>query len=156
MIEITLFQGLTLAIALVGAVLGIINTWHGLDKTRVKLLVQPKHAMPVGAADPRFTFCIEVVNLSAFPVTVYDVGVLYRGTEDRGSFVRPFLMDGGKWPRRLEPRSTVTVYGQRPSSHGHGIKCAYANTECGHMQTGTSPALKQIAREAAQNESQAT
>jgi len=27
-------QAITLAIAVLGAVLGVINTWHGLDKTR--------------------------------------------------------------------------------------------------------------------------
>jgi hypothetical protein len=37
------------------------------------LLVGPKHAVPYGSADPRLTFCIEVINMSAFAVTVDDV-----------------------------------------------------------------------------------
>jgi len=146
-IEITLVQAVTLAIAVLGAVLGVINTWNGLDKSRVKLLVRPKHAIPVGGADPRLTFCIEVINLSAFAVTVEDVGVFFKGTAVRGSIVQPILADGGTWPRRLEPRSSVTVYSQTPASKfGDVIKCAYAKTSCGYTQTGTSPALKQIAR----------
>jgi hypothetical protein len=141
-----LVQAVTLSVAVLGAVLGIINTWQGLDKNRVKLKVIPKGAIPVGGADPRLTFCIEVTNLSTFPVTVSDVGVFYHGTDKRGSIVTPFLADGGSWPRRLEPRSSITVYSQRPTSTAeHKIRCAYARTDCGTTKTGTSPALKQIA-----------
>ncbi len=139
-------QAVTLSIAVLGAALGLINTWHGLDKSRPKLRVRPAHAIPVGAAPRSLTFCIEVTNLSAFPLTVCDVGVLYRGTADRGAVVTPVLADGGPWPRRLESRASVTVYFQRPDSYpGRRIKCAYAKTQCGVMKTGTSPALKQIA-----------
>lgn len=144
---INLVQGITLSIAVVGAVLGLINTWHGLDMSRVKLKVRPAHAIPVAAADPALTFCIEITNLSAFPVTVDDVGVFYHGTDRRGSIVLPVLIDGGRWPRRLEPRTSVTVYGHRPTSTPQQrIKCAYAKTECGVTETGSSPALRQIAR----------
>jgi hypothetical protein len=38
----------TTSVAVVGAVLGIINTWHGLDKSRMKLKVVPAHAIPLG------------------------------------------------------------------------------------------------------------
>jgi len=145
--DITLVQAATLAIALVGAVLGVINTWYGLDKARVKLKVVPANAIPLGGANPALRFCIEVTNLSGFPVTISDVGVFFRGTDSRGSFVMPVLLDGGAWPRRLEPRSSVTVYAQRPESTPKSrIKCAYARTQCGVTKTGTSPALKQIAR----------
>lgn len=145
--DITIVQAITLAIAGLGAVLGIINTWHGLDTSRVKLIVRPAHAIPLGAADPNLKFCIEVTNLSAFAVTISDVGVFYKGTNNRGCIVQPILLDGGGWPRRLEPRSSVTIYGQTPSSSpDQRIRCAYARTECGYTKTGTSPALKQIAR----------
>lgn len=147
MSDITLVQAVTLAIALVGAVLGIVNTWHALDKSLVKLRVRPAHAIPVGAVNSSLDFCIEVTNLSSFAVTVDDVGVFFRGTASRASFVRPILADGGPWPRRLEPRSSVTIYGRRPESPpGHRITRAYARTQCGATQTGTSPALRQIAR----------
>lgn len=146
--SVTLVQAITLSIAVLGAVLGLVNTWHGLDKSRVKLKVRPAHAIPVGGANPSLTFCVEVTNLSAFAVTVFDVGVFYHGSERRGSIIQPVLIDGGRWPRRLEPRSSVTVYSQRPQSKSReSIKCAYARTECGVTKTGTSPALKQISRE---------
>lgn len=142
----SLIQGVTLAIAVLGAVLGVINTWHALDRTRVKLRVRPKHAIPVGGFDPRLTFCIEVTNLSAFAVTVEETGVLYKGSDSRGAYTQPILIDGGSWPRRLESRSSVTVYGQPPrSQEGHVLKCAYARTACGVVRKGTSPAFKQLA-----------
>lgn len=144
--NITIIQMVTLSIAVLGAVLGIINTWHAIDRSRIKLKVRPAYAIPIGGIDERLTFCIEVTNLSTFAVTVYDVGVFYYGTDRRRSIVDPVLIDGGSWPRRLEPRSSVTVYGQRPDSGPDiRIKCAYAKTHCGFTKTGSSPALKQIA-----------
>jgi len=144
--HMSIIEAITLAIAVLGAVLGLVNTWHAIEKTRVKIRVRPKHAIPVGAADPRITFCIEITNLSDFAITIDEAGVFYRGTDARGAYTQPILMDGKSWPRRLEPRSSVTVYGQSPQPKpGHSLKCAYARTECGVTRIGTSPAFKQLA-----------
>lgn len=139
-------EAITFAIAVLGAVLGIINTWQALDKSRVKMRVRPKHAIPVGRADPRLTFCIEITNLSAFAITVEETGVFYKGTNSRGAYTQPVLIDGLPWPRRLEPRSSVTIYGQPPEGKNDRLKCAYARTACGVTRTGTSPAFKQLAQ----------
>ena len=143
-----MIQYITFAIAVLGAVLGVINTWHAIDRTRIKLKVVPAHAIPVGGSNPKISFCVEVTNLSAFAVTVYEVGMFYNGTDRRSSIPNPILADGGPWPRRLEPRSSITVYSERPRSeiNGKRMKCAYAKTQCGHVETGTSEAFKQIAR----------
>lgn len=146
----SIVQAITLAIAVLGAVLGVINTWHALDKTRVKLRVRPMEAIPVGGADPNLTFCIEITNLSSFAVTVHDVGVFYKGTTSRGSYTHPVLIDGKGWPRRLEPRSSVTVYGLPPNTRpGRPLDTAYARTECGVTRTGTSPFFKALAKKIA-------
>lgn len=146
MTEITTFQAVTLAIAVLGAVLGLVNTWHTLDKNRVKLRVVPKQAIPYGAADPRLTFCIEVTNLSSFPLTVEEIGVFFHRTDKRAAIVTPVLPDNGPWPRRLEPRSSITAYSQLPEAReGRKMRCAYARTQCGRTVEGTSPAFKQIA-----------
>lgn len=142
----TVVEAITLAIAVLGAVLGLMNTWRALDESRVKLKVLPGHAIPVGSADPRLNFYIGVTNLSAFPVTISEVGVFYSGTTQRGVFIDPVLADHGPWPRRLEPRSSISVYGQAPESlPGARIKCVYARTDCGVTKRGNSPALRQIA-----------
>lgn len=141
----TILEAITLGIALLGAVLGVVNTWQSLDRTRVKLKVVPAHAIPFGAVDPRLKFSVEVTNLSDFPVTIREVGVFYKGTDKRGVII-PVLPDGGPWPRRLESRSSVSVYSHLPESpSGHRIECAYAKTECGYVKRGSSGALKQIA-----------
>jgi hypothetical protein len=140
---------ITASVASVGAVLGILNTWMAIDRDRPKLRVVPKHAIPLGAVDPRLRMSIEVINLSTFPLTVDEVGLHYRGTNKRGAVAQPVLLDGGAWPRRLEPRSAVTAYldpGWIPAAHK--IRCAYAMTECGLTFEGSSPALKQIAEQA--------
>lgn len=146
----TVLEGVTLAIAVLGAALGIVNTWHQLDRTKVKLRVTPKRAIPVGMVDPRLTFCIEITNLSAFAVTIDEAGVRYRGSEARGAYVRPTLIDGGPWPRRLDSRSSVSIYGEPPvPPDGASLRDAYAVTSCGVTRTGSSPAFRQLARQRA-------
>jgi hypothetical protein len=148
---VTYFQAMTMAIAAVGAVLGVINTWRAVDQNRVKLKVVPTHAIAVGAANPNIRFCVQVSNLSQFAVTFDDAGVLYHGTKNRCSIVAPIFTDNEAWPRRLESRTSVSIYSQLPfSSTGRKIKCAYVRTQCGRTKTGTSPALRQIANAAMQ------
>jgi hypothetical protein len=144
-----IFEAITFAIAVLGASLGVINTWVGLSKERVKLSVTPKHAIPVGGAPEHLQFCVEVVNLSAFPVTISEVGVFYGGTSKRSVIPNPVTSDGGSFPRRLEPRSAVTLYSERPRSivDGNKMKCVFAKTDCGVVQKGNSPAFKQMANE---------
>jgi hypothetical protein len=139
----------TIAIASVGAVLGIINTWRSVDRDRPKLKVLPAHAIPVGGADPRLRFCIEVINLGAIPLTIREVGVSYRGAKQRGAILLPLIPDGRTLPQVLEPRSSLSMYAalEGIGLAGHRIRCAYAMTACGLTFEGNSPALKQIARE---------
>ena len=145
MADIITFQAITLAIAAVGAVLGIINTWRNIDQNRVKLKVVPAHAIPYGGADPNIRFCVQITNLSQFAVTIDDAGFFFHGTTKRSSIFNPVFTDHGSWPRRLEPRTAITVYSQLPSStSGHKIKSAFARTQCGHVKTGTSPALRDV------------
>ena len=80
-------------------------------------------------------------------MTVKESGLLLKGTNERGAFINPLIPDGGALPRRLEPRSSVTVYGTIDKELvSKNIRCAYARTECGFLKKGQSPALKQIAK----------
>ena len=144
-----IFQAVTFAVAALGAVLGVINTWRAIGKDRVKLKVTPKHAIPVGTTNQRVKFCIDVLNLSSFSVTVTEVGVLFKGTKVRGVSVNPLIFDGGSFPRRLEPRTSFTVYFLEETliNTEHRIKCAYAATDCGVLKKGKSAAFKQLIKE---------
>ena len=144
----TLINGITLSIAVLGAVLGIMNTWRNFDRDRVKLQVIPKQAIPVGAlAHQPIQLCIDITNFSTFPLTITEVGVLYHGTSKRGAVISPIIIDGGSFPRKLEPRTSFSAYlatGALSAMDGNSVKCAYAQTDCGVMVTGNSPALKQL------------
>jgi hypothetical protein len=136
----------TLAIAVVGAVLGIINLWRSISHDKAKVKVIPVHAFAVGAMDERVDFGIEVVNLGAVAVTVREVGLFHNGTGTRSVLTAPVMMDGGTLPRRLEPRTSIALYGRTDQINGrsHAIRCAYAKTDCGMTIRGNSGALKQI------------
>lgn len=145
--NITILQIITIIIAVLGAFLGIINTLHNLNKTRVKLKVLPAHAIPVGGFNSRVKISIEVTNFSSFPVTIASVGFLYKGSNEKTIIIKPIFLDEGSWPRRLESRSSVTVCGPLPEAREYKIKCSFAKTQCGVIVKGNSDALKQIANE---------
>ncbi|WP_126173457.1 hypothetical protein [Altericroceibacterium xinjiangense] len=136
---------ITLCIALLGAVLGIINTWNSVSQRRVKLRVSPAWAVgPFGGA-----FGIEVTNLSAFALTISEVGFLHNrpvsSTPARIVVSDPVVTDGKPYPRRLEPREQVTVYfDPRTIPPGKRLWRAYAKTACGELKHGGSPALDQL------------
>lgn len=127
--------------------MGLINTWRSIDASRVKVKVLPSHAIAVGGANPAIKFSIAVTNLSTFPITIDNVGFLYEGTDEKGVLVDYQLNQPGTLPVRLESRTSVSVYCRRPEPMaGHPIKRAFATTACGITVTGSSPALRQVAR----------
>lgn len=151
---------------ILGAVLGIINTWHEMSRTRVRLRVVPKLAWMIDpqnvlTADrparntedpvrgrPPDRVCIEIINLSAFPVTVSDVG-FGRVNEPRGILVRPELSPGKTWPVRLESRDSFTAYGAEgmtPRENALEAAVAYAQTDCGTTAYGSSPIFTDFCR----------
>lgn len=149
----------TISTATVGAVLGVINTWHSLNEKQVKLRVTPKYAefrgdgvlqcsLPLGRiGNPtREMGCIEVINLSAFPVGISEIGFTILGYPRKGtrmSIVQPITTDGKRFGRRLESRESVEGYFEL-STLRQDVKQAYAMTDCGEVVYGTSPALKEI------------
>ncbi len=58
----------------------------------------------------------------------------------------PQFTDGGAWPRRLEPRTSLTAYFDPRELAGTGTRLgkAYARTACREMKRGSSPALRQL------------
>jgi hypothetical protein len=89
--------------------------------------------------------CIEVINLSNFPVTVAETGFTVTGKRKnwRQAITSPMASDRQPFARTLEPRSSVTccfdlkILGPR-------IKKAYVRTSCGEFAYGVSPALKRM------------
>lgn len=144
----------TIALASIGAVLGVMNTWNALSQRRVRLVVRPTFAFRTDGGDPMLS--ISVTNLSNFPLTICEVGFTGSKGAKRGRrsmVVQPQVIDGKPWPRRLESREAVSLYFgiddvRRDSS---GLAKAYAATECGEYAYGDSEALQQLRELAAES-----
>lgn len=148
-VDMTLIQGITLGIAILGAFLGIINTWHAIDTRRVKLKVVPKLAEL--QPSNKKSICVEVINLGGFPVTISDVGFFLRGSQSRIAIISPITFDDGGFPRRLEPHSSFTVHTSNLIEEPFAlrrIRCAYAKTQCGVVQEGSSDMLRSLVKTA--------
>jgi hypothetical protein len=144
---------ITLVIAVVGAVtgvsglvLGVLNTWRAFDRDRVKLKVSPRWAIfshPMTGTG--HLLCVEVINMSYLPVTISQVGFTVSEPKDHFLAFLPVPNMGDTLPKRLEPRTSMTVYVPEHVSSGEGfikVEKAFAKTECGHSFYATSPALK--------------
>ncbi len=134
----------TFGVAVLGAGLGIINTWNAISQRKLRLRVTPAHLItPQGLA-----FSIETINLSTFPVTVAEAGFTFAGPKkQRFVLANPMFLDGGTWPRRLGSRESFTiVVDPRDMIHAREkIAKAYIRTACGEVILGNSPALQQVA-----------
>ena len=149
-LTITLITAIIGAVcSILGAILGVINTWYQISKNKLRLKVTPQHAIPVGViANSGVNFSLEVLNLSDFPVTITDAGFLLKdGRSATLSTVMGFEQPASL-PVKLEPRTTFTKYFDIINSGlpFASVKCAYAKTQCGETITGNSGALKQIVK----------
>jgi hypothetical protein len=126
---------------LLGAVLGIINTWRAFVRDQVRIKVIPTYAF-----DERNEYIgIEITNLSAFPVTITGFGFLLEGREKNHIPV----LNSDCWnctiPARMETRTSINAFipmafCSRPEFAL--VKEAYAKTACGKRVTGNSAALQ--------------
>jgi len=149
--------------AFVGMGFGIYNFFRDKSKEKVRLKVIPKSVIGRGTSSSgqefvktsqdKFpenyipdVFAIEVINFSDFPVIVDEVGFFQKGTDKRFSLPMPILPDQREWPRKLEKRESVTVYGDLQSmlssSDIEKVEYAFARTTCNSFGKGTSNALK--------------
>lgn len=145
---------ITLTVAIVGAVtgvlgavLGIVNTWNTISARKVRVVVRPTFAYGIDifgglAARPRVG--IEVVNLSTFPVTVTEVGFALAGTKARANVLRPIVIDGKPWPRRLEAREAVSTYCDPPDDPKARVKAVYASLATGERFTRRGRFVKNL------------
>jgi hypothetical protein len=106
-----------------------------MDRDRVKLRVTPKTAIAInvpGLGNGPI-LCIEVLNLSAFPVTVTQVGFTLPG-DQRLVLMDPIVSpEQTRLPKRLEPRTSITCYaapGTEREPRFRQVKAAFASTDC--------------------------
>jgi hypothetical protein len=147
MADWTMFKDpVTTICAIIGAGLGVFNFIQGWQQRRVRLSVIPRmFSIERGAFKystnellPRGIPCIEVVNLSGFPITIKDVGFTVEGSTGRMALLDP------KLPQRLDSRASFIFHAKDGVRIPWNIRKAYATTECGETRYGDSPVLKQF------------
>jgi hypothetical protein len=122
----------TFGVALLGAVLGVINLWWMLRKDTVRLKVRRMFAY--GIQSTWRTVGVEVINVGFLPVTVTEVGFTTRG---RGAKRAPIVGDHLRQqalPKRMESRTDLTIYADPSALTDERIKKmthVYAKTACG-------------------------
>ncbi len=142
----TFDQAFTLALAVLGAVLGILNTWHSFDQRRVRLRVEPSYAIPVSSDGKHLPpmFMIQAMNLSAFPVTVAEFGFEV-GRRHAPVIIFQTLEERDRLPVRLDVHDAISFYFETgPMLALPRIGKAYVRTATGEYYRGSSPALRQL------------
>ncbi len=155
-----LFDALTTGAAAVGAVLGVFNLWLYFDQRRVKLRVAPLAVLVKPASGDNLRFWhdkndfpeeaglgVEVVNLSAFPITITFAGFMDPKRKGARIMVNPPRGEE-PWPRRLEPQESIHAYmnAQSPKDFANPerrqVGKAFAMTACGATVYGRNRALQ--------------
>lgn len=147
-------QIVTLIIAMVGAVLGLVNTWRTFSNDRVRVRVKPAYSLLTDGSE---FLSIEVINLSTFAVTVTSFGFTVRGGS-ANLFMPDFrLSTPDSLPKRVEPRESFAIFlrpggtfygdfekaelafvtlasGERPTSTAHDLAAALHNLNLGRLR----------------------
>lgn len=144
-------QTITIILALIGTILGVLNTLDHFLRKRVNLRVRPGQGVCVGGvAHLGKILSIEAVNLSDFPLTISDVGFIQQKTNNRLCCINPITNSGQSLPIRLESRESVVFYQPKSNiepSEFASVNAAYVSTACGMVLKGKSPAIKEFAKE---------
>ncbi len=141
-----------MAIDLLGA-LGTVGGWIGrMIGRRVRLRVEAGAAW-TEAGDVGVT--ISATNLSSFPVTVEELGIVLLDGRRALLNAHQRTLDGRTFPVRVESQERIVVFwpGSRQTTDLLArAATAYARTSCGVRRTGHSesfPQVVEIAREVA-------
>lgn len=151
---------ITIIIAVIGAVLGVLNTWQNYRKEQIKLIVNPSninvHYMNSNEMVDELKIGIEVVNISSFPVTLVQLGFakFYRFTNKlKGSKSIPLHFknfENKKLPHRLDSLDSVTFYLDKEYLVRKDLfendKYAFAQIASGKFFKGTSKSFKLFLR----------
>jgi hypothetical protein len=127
---------IALAFGLVGTIVGIENWHRQARESDVRLRVSSRPRLLVWQGEPtefrRLVF--SVVNLSKFPVIVNTVGVRLRERGAVFAVLNPEIPDGGTFPRKLEPRESMTLALTESDEKRERLREAvrpFAGTVCG-------------------------
>jgi hypothetical protein len=151
---------ITLVIAVIGAITGILGTVLAILQHRREVESDRVHlrvgiSWGLSSVDPSRSFLvIHVTNLSKFPVTIRDAGVLTRKRSWRVTHALARTPQG-RLPIRMEPRTAISVDFPPEfllSDELDESAVAYVSTACGEeivVDTNDIPAMMWEARKQA-------
>lgn len=156
--ENTLSNNITLVIAIIGAVLGIINTWRDYSKDRINVRVETRGSILAdGYGNTQHRLCVEVVNLSFMPVTISQISFTLHGDKKNSFRFFPEFMDNkGKLPRTLEARNSFTAfvpYSAYTKEIIDTLNAPYIETACGKRFKGRGMPVHSAMKDAMINQS---
>ena len=133
---------------LLGAVLGVLNTWRAFDRDRIRVRVEPAFFIRTNGVVTERGYRLTITNLSYIPVTITQTGFTLRDGKNLLTFVAPIDCT---MPKRMEARTRFTAsILENDSSDFLSIKRAYADTACGKRFTGSCRTfLRELRRRAA-------
>lgn len=137
-------QLITLGIAVLGAVLGLLNWWRSFSADRLRLRVSVSHAFGLSGEQG---LMINVINLSTFPVTVTHIGFDLIGTDRHIQLANPMFTQGERLPVRLESRTAFAVVQPLVAFQQDQLvmlKRAYVLTACGRRAQSKRGVLRQV------------
>ncbi len=105
----------SLLLGALGSLLGLINTCFVLLQRRTKLKVKASYAKDGGhfylsGQSYGDMVCVEVTNLSNFPVYISEAGFTIPGTKRRMVIAQPITTDHNKFSRELNAGQSVSGY----------------------------------------------
>lgn len=122
---------ITFSLAVLGSALGVMNTWRAIDRDKVKLRVRFTNGVTNVSGFTQNVCGIEITNLSAFPVTVTEIGIHPANSTHKSIFLPPF-MGGVSLPSRLEAREQMTAFIPAENVNTNlKYKDVYAKMACG-------------------------
>ena len=147
--SITLITAIAgVSFGLLGAVLGVVNTWRAIDRDRIRIRVEPVFFFRTDGIVKMVGYRLIITNLSYIAVTITQVGFMMRDGKNLLTFVSPIDCT---LPQRMEARTRLEASIPKPDSPDFlDIRCAYVDTACGKRFTGNCRAfLRELKRSAA-------
>lgn len=122
----------SLALGAIGTTLGVLSFWRMTDQDRLKLRVFSRCALASNGVETFDLISIDVINRSAFPVTITEVGFSRQGVAERVVLLPTTQIPGDRLPKRLEPRESASFFTEADKL---GLKYqtthVHARTACG-------------------------
>ena len=128
------------------ALFSALSLGNTLNKQQANLTVKLRLAETYPQGD--WCLTVEVVNMSAFPVKITDIGFNRRdGKRLSHAFLGFALMNGQKLPVRLESRDSITALFPTSAVDPYLSTTAFATTACGVTEIADNADWKELRNE---------